>query len=242
MRPILETGFVCLSADCDAPEPPVEALTSHLAGEGTLPFVMYVNRRGEWIHGSSGYVDVDEILSDLERVLASPLLGVDEETERVMRRALPRAREAVEASRWREAMRHIGAAEGATGTSETKDALLALRDRVQASAREGEEAILFKVAARDFTGAAADCRTHATTYAGLASAEEVGRRWLAAIRAADRAWDAHEKGRDEDALQDLRELVAEWQDTMLGAAFEALADAVMDQDTPAPEEDGGEER
>jgi hypothetical protein len=57
IAPLLQKGFVALAADCDEPEPEVEALAMHLEDASMLPFVLFAGADGRFLRGSSGAVN-----------------------------------------------------------------------------------------------------------------------------------------------------------------------------------------
>jgi hypothetical protein len=56
IAPLLQASFVALAADCDDPEPEVEALAMHLEDATMLPFVLFADAEGRFLRGSSGPV------------------------------------------------------------------------------------------------------------------------------------------------------------------------------------------
>jgi hypothetical protein len=56
IAPLLQRGFVGLAADCDEPEPEVEALAARVEGAMLLPFVIFTDAAGNFLDGSSGPV------------------------------------------------------------------------------------------------------------------------------------------------------------------------------------------
>jgi hypothetical protein len=65
----LTSGFVACAIDCDAPDPAVRALgAANLAGFRMLPFVIYTDAQGKFLHGTQGGRSARELLADLELV------------------------------------------------------------------------------------------------------------------------------------------------------------------------------
>jgi hypothetical protein len=63
---------VCLAANCDRAEPEVNLIGArHMAHARALPFCLYLNGDGEFIHGTQGGVSPYTFREDLERVIKS---------------------------------------------------------------------------------------------------------------------------------------------------------------------------
>jgi len=63
--------FVGLASDADAPEPPViELAQNHLGGAMMLPFVFFLDARGEFLDGLSGLVDPTSFQARVEALVA----------------------------------------------------------------------------------------------------------------------------------------------------------------------------
>ena len=72
IAPLLQQGFVALAADCDEPEPEVEALAARLENAMMLPFVMFADSSGRFLSGTSGAVYPQSFKQTLEALRASP--------------------------------------------------------------------------------------------------------------------------------------------------------------------------
>jgi hypothetical protein len=69
---LLNEHFVCVASDCDNPEPEVRAIGArHMAYARALPFCLYLNSEGEFVHGTQGGISVYSFREDLERVIKS---------------------------------------------------------------------------------------------------------------------------------------------------------------------------
>lgn len=69
---LLNEHFVCLASDCDRPESEIRAIGArHMAYARALPFCLYLNRDGEFVHGTQGGVSLYTFREDLERVIKS---------------------------------------------------------------------------------------------------------------------------------------------------------------------------
>jgi thioredoxin-related protein len=69
---LLQQGFVALAADCDEPEPEVEALAMQVPDASMLPFVIFADANGRYLDGSSGVVSPRAFETMLKRLLAAP--------------------------------------------------------------------------------------------------------------------------------------------------------------------------
>jgi len=61
----LDTHYVCVSGDADAPEPAVGALVARMAQHDRTPLCLYVSAEGELMHSTSGGRPPAVFLSDL---------------------------------------------------------------------------------------------------------------------------------------------------------------------------------
>lgn len=72
IAPLLQQGFVALAADCDDPEPEVEALAMQVPEASMLPFVIFADARGRYLAGSSGAVSPRAFEATLRQLRAGP--------------------------------------------------------------------------------------------------------------------------------------------------------------------------
>jgi thioredoxin-related protein len=69
VRRVLDAGFVPVAIDCDAPDPAVRALgAAHMSHARSLPFVIYTDAEGRFLHGTQGGRSSKELLLDLDLV------------------------------------------------------------------------------------------------------------------------------------------------------------------------------
>jgi thiol:disulfide interchange protein len=62
----LDAHFVLLAADCDKPEADVRAIgAKNMSRARSLPFVMYLNADGVFVHGTEGARDLHGFMHDL---------------------------------------------------------------------------------------------------------------------------------------------------------------------------------
>jgi len=61
---------VCLASNCDQSEPEIKAIgAKHMAFARALPFCLYLNSDGEFIHGTQGGLSLYSFREDLARVI-----------------------------------------------------------------------------------------------------------------------------------------------------------------------------
>ncbi|HZG51732.1 MAG TPA: hypothetical protein VEZ40_06320 [Pyrinomonadaceae bacterium] len=69
---MLNERYVCLASNCDRPEPEINAIGArHMSHARALPFCLYLDAEGNFIHGTQGGVSVSSFREDLERVIKS---------------------------------------------------------------------------------------------------------------------------------------------------------------------------
>jgi len=62
---------VAVAIDCDQPDPEVKKLGAlHMSWARSLPFVLYTDADGKFLHGTAGGRSVPVLLEDLERIAA----------------------------------------------------------------------------------------------------------------------------------------------------------------------------
>lgn len=63
----INDGFVAVAIDCDQPDPAVRALgAAHMSFARMLPFLIYTDADGKFLHGTQGGKSASELLADLE--------------------------------------------------------------------------------------------------------------------------------------------------------------------------------
>jgi len=63
---------VCLASNCDHSEPEIKSIGArHMAYARALPFCLYLDSDGEFVHGTQGGVSIFTFREDLERVIKS---------------------------------------------------------------------------------------------------------------------------------------------------------------------------
>jgi hypothetical protein len=61
---------VCLAANCDHAEPEIKSIGArHMAYARALPFCLYLNSAGEFLHGTQGGVSLYTFREALEQVI-----------------------------------------------------------------------------------------------------------------------------------------------------------------------------
>ncbi len=69
MQKLLRESFVAVAIDCDHPDPAVRALgAANMAHARMLPFIIFTDEDGKFLHGTQGGASVKSFLADLERV------------------------------------------------------------------------------------------------------------------------------------------------------------------------------
>ena len=68
IAPLLREGFVALASDADDPEPEVLGLAYNLEDAMMLPFVMFTDADGNFLAGSSGFVEPAKFKATLEQL------------------------------------------------------------------------------------------------------------------------------------------------------------------------------
>ncbi|HZS08637.1 MAG TPA: hypothetical protein VFD58_27635 [Blastocatellia bacterium] len=68
---MLNEKFVCLASDCDRPEPEVMAIgRENMPYARTLPFILFLDSDGKFVHGTAGGTTAFGFKADLEEALA----------------------------------------------------------------------------------------------------------------------------------------------------------------------------
>jgi uncharacterized protein YyaL (SSP411 family) len=70
IKDLLTDRFVCVVNDCDRPEKEVLELgAAHMSHARSLPFVMFTNADGKWLHGTQGPQSVERFEEELTLAL-----------------------------------------------------------------------------------------------------------------------------------------------------------------------------
>lgn len=72
VAPLLQEHFVALAADCDHAELEVEQIAMQLEDAMMLPFVLVADAEGNYVTGSSGYVEPAALITMLQDVIGDP--------------------------------------------------------------------------------------------------------------------------------------------------------------------------
>jgi thioredoxin-related protein len=73
VRAEIESHFVLLASDCDAPEKEIVRIgQAHMAHARSLPFVLYLDADGRFVHGSTGARSKHALLHDLQHGREDP--------------------------------------------------------------------------------------------------------------------------------------------------------------------------
>ena len=70
VAPLLQQHFVALAADADDAEPEVEELAMQLEDASMLPFVLFADKQGRFLAGSSGRVNPLSFVATLQKLTA----------------------------------------------------------------------------------------------------------------------------------------------------------------------------
>lgn len=127
---LLKRHFVALAVDIDNAPKEIQPLLGKIEGK-TLPFLLSVSERGQFLHGTSGARNPDQLAADLEKTLANKAVALPKAREADLAKQLGSLEKALEANNRKQATTAFQAILRLRGHSEAKDKAHDLMDTAQ---------------------------------------------------------------------------------------------------------------
>src|SRR5262249_32349445 len=128
---LLKRHFVSLVVDIDNAPKEIQPLLGKIEGK-TLPFLLCITDRGQFLHGTSGARNAEQLATDLEKALANKAVALPKAREADLAKQLEALEKALDANTRKQANTTFQAIVRLRGYSEAKDKAHDLMDRAQA--------------------------------------------------------------------------------------------------------------
>ena len=128
---VLKRHFVALVVDIDNAPKELQPLFSKIDGK-TLPFLLCVTDRGQFLHGTSGRRNAEQLAADLTKVLANKSVALPKSREADQTKQLGTLEKALDANDRKQAATAFQSILRLHGYSEAKDKAHDLMDAAQA--------------------------------------------------------------------------------------------------------------
>jgi hypothetical protein len=211
---LLKRHFVALAVDIDNPPKELQSHFSKIEGK-TLPFLLCVTDRCQFLHGSSGARNAEQLAADLTKTLANKAVALPKAREAELAKQLEALEKALDAHDRKKATTAFQAILRLRGYNEAKDKAHDVMDAAQA---EGSKELrdAFARARKDEYDDAGKLAAHVVSeFAGLPIADEA-KEHQAALKLLEAAYHqgADKKGSwKQTAAQRLNALLSKYGDT-----------------------------
>ncbi|HEV3260580.1 MAG TPA: hypothetical protein VG013_27240 [Gemmataceae bacterium] len=211
---LIRRHFIAVSVDvANAPEP-LPALFPRTGGK-TMPFLLYLTDRGQYVGGTSGLRTAEDVRTDLEKVLTAKGVAMPKSREAPLAKQVNALGEALDGHQYRKASTIFSGITRARGYSPAKDAAYDRMDAVQAGGTKKLEAAVGLAKEDRYAEARAALAGVPRELAGLPVAEE-GKGHLAALKLLESAHQLTQdkkRGWQRAAFQRLSQVIRQHGDT-----------------------------
>jgi hypothetical protein len=130
---LLHRHFVAVAFDIGRVPPPVNALFPRTGGKA-MPFIVVMNPRGQYLAGTSGFRNAQQLAADLEKVLGDRTLALPKAREAELTKQVAALEKALAEKKYKQATTAFQAVARARGYSALKDKAHDLLDEAQKDA------------------------------------------------------------------------------------------------------------
>jgi uncharacterized protein YyaL (SSP411 family) len=177
---MMNRHFIPFVVDVDNAPPEITGLYDKVKGM-TLPFIMFVTEKGEFVQGSSGFRAAEELRGDMVKVLGNKAFILSKKNEAELTKQTESLAKLLEARSYSKASASLAVINKIKGYSSSKDKAYDLLDAAQAdAAKKVTEAVKF-AEEDEYAKARESLSGIAKEYAGLPIADQV-KDELAAIK------------------------------------------------------------
>jgi hypothetical protein len=211
---LLKRHFVALAVDIDNAPKEIQPLFGKIEGK-TLPFLLCVTDRGQFLHGTSGARDPEQLVTDLTKALANKAVALPKSREADLGKQLEALQKALDANNRKQANTAFQAILRLRGYNEAKDKAHDLMDATQAEGVKQLRDAVGHARKDEYDDAGKLASQVAQEFAGLPVAEEA-KEHLAALKLLETAHQlsADKKGNwKQTATQRLNTLLSKHGDT-----------------------------
>jgi thioredoxin-related protein len=169
---MINRHFIPLVIDVDNAPAPIQELFAKVKGE-TLPFIMFVSDKGEFVQGSSGYRSPEQFRGDMEKTLGNNVFLLPKKNEAELTKQTDALAKLLEAKSYGKAAPTLFAISKFKGYSPLKDKVYDLLDAAQADATKKVIAAVKLAEENDYSKAREALSGVSKEYAGLPVADQV---------------------------------------------------------------------
>jgi hypothetical protein len=211
---LLKRRFVAVVVDIDHPPREVRAMLNKVEGK-TLPFLLYITDRGQFLRGTSGGRTPMQLAEDLEQVLADKSFALTKARAAEAAKQVQGLEKALDAKNYKQASTAFQAALRVCGYGAVKDKAHDLMDAAQADGNNQLADAMNHAKKDEFAEAQKLASAVAKDFAGLPVADEAKQHQAALklLEAAHRITTDKKGNWKPAALQRLNTLLAKYPDT-----------------------------
>jgi hypothetical protein len=168
---LLKRHFVALAVDIDNTPKEIQPLLSKVEGK-TLPFLLCITDRGQFLHGTSGARNPEQLGADLAKVLANKAVALPKAREADLTKQLVALEKALEANNRKQANTTFQAILRLRGYNEAKDKAHDLMDAAQVEGVKQLREAVARTRKDEYDDAGKLAADVAKDFAGLPIADE----------------------------------------------------------------------
>jgi hypothetical protein len=168
---LLRRHFVAVAVDIDHAPGEVRPLFNQIQGR-TLPFLVHITDRGQFVHGTSGGRNPDQFAADLNKVLADKAVALPKAREAALAKQVEALEKALDANNRKQAATAFQAILRTRGYSELKDKAHDLMDAAQSEGVKQLRDALGHARKAEYDNAGKLAAGVAKDFAGLPIADE----------------------------------------------------------------------
>jgi hypothetical protein len=168
---VLKRHFVALAVDIDNAPKEIQPLLGKIEGK-TLPFLLCVTDRGQFLHGTSGPRDPEQLGADLAKALANKVVALPKARETDLVKQLEALQKALDANNRKQTNTAFQAILRLHGYSEAKDKAHDLMDTAQEQGTKQLRDAVARARKDEYDDAGKLAAQVAKDFAGLPIADE----------------------------------------------------------------------
>lgn len=168
---IIRRHFIAFAVDANAAPTELKAAFSRTGGN-RFPFVLYINDKGLYVHGTNGSRTIEDLRADLDKALNEKSLAVLKNREAELTKLVEALDKQLEEKKHKEALATFAKVQAIRGYSATKDRAFDLMDQAQDSGLKSLEEALGYANRDDFDKAREILEKIPKEFAGLPVADQ----------------------------------------------------------------------
>jgi hypothetical protein len=183
---VIKRHFVAVALDANAAPAEVKAAFTRTGGE-RLPFILYVNDKGQFLHGTNGGKSAEDLRADLDKVLGDKSFALPKNAETELTKLTDTLEKQLEEKNTKDAIKTFANIQKIRGYSATKDRAFDLMDKAQEDGLKAVDQALAYVTSDDYAKAKEVLENVPKDFAGLPVADQA-KEHLLAVKALENAY------------------------------------------------------